>query len=125
MHGTKQNSFTTPVPMASQTAGFTSMAAATGYSGAGVSGGPATTPGILATLLGLTVLYVVWGILQKAHDGIREQVQPRNIAHNVHNFLTITLTVIIGLVITKIVIAKLAGWGIPGMTPVATVVDAA
>ena len=123
MHGNKQNTFTTPVPNASQAAGFTSQAAATGFSGG--AAGPATTTGVLATLLALSALYIVWGILQKAHDGIREEVQPRNIAHNVHNFLTITLTVIIGLFIVKVVILKLAGWGVPGLTSVATVVDAA
>lgn len=77
----------------------------------------------VVTVVILLVVYAVWAFVAM-HQRVRESVQPRNIAINVYNLVLITLTVVLGLALTKIALAKMALLHVPGAQAVLDIVDA-
>jgi len=80
--------------------------------------------GPVVALVVLVAIYVAWAYIA-AHESIRSSIQPKNIAINIWNMMVIGYTVIVTLVLFKIVITKLAAWGVPGFDHLATVVASA
>lgn len=79
-------------------------------------------PVVALVLLGL---YLAWALLHQ-HEKINAQIEPKNIAANLHNLALIALSAIVALVLAKLATVKFAamtGWD--WAKALATVVNAA
>ena len=56
-------------------------------------------------VVGAIVVWVLWAVLER-HEKVREVINPRNIGLNVRNAAVILFTVIVGVPIIKIGVAK-------------------
>lgn len=75
-------------------------------------------------LIALAVVWFAWGMVIH-HTQMRERLAPANLAHNIHNLLSVTIMAAIGLVTMKILWTKATAWGIPGASYVANFFQAA
>lgn len=85
------------------------------------TGGSMFEQGTLWALVAFIGVYVAWAYIE-LHQPIRESVAPKNIAINIRNMLLITFTVVIGINIAKVALAKMAAWGIPAAGYMLTIV---
>lgn len=75
-------------------------------------------------LLGVVVLYLFWAIVLQ-HEKVKSQLSPSNVAINIHNILVVGLTAMLFLLLGKVVTAKAVIAGIPGVSWLAQLFQAA
>lgn len=77
------------------------------------------------TIIVFVGLYIVWTLIHQ-HERIQDELEPKNIAANLHNLALIGLSAVVALLFIKLATAKMAlltGW--QWMKAVATTVGAA
>jgi hypothetical protein len=70
----------------------------------------------------IIILYVVWALVQQ-HQKVRDQIQPKNIAMNLHNLFAVAIQVIVALGLIKLVLVMAGKFNIPGSKPVSDAVE--
>ena len=70
----------------------------------------------------LVIAYVVWALIQQ-HQKLRDQVQPKNIALNLHNLFAIMLQVVVALGLFKLLLVLANRYKLPGAKPVSDAVE--
>lgn len=83
------------------------------------------TSKIPVTILVFVGLYLVWTLVHQ-HERVQDELEPKNIAANLHNLALIGLSAVVALLFLKLATAKLAlltGWS--WVKAVATTVGAA
>ncbi|MDG6999620.1 MAG: hypothetical protein JRN15_10945 [Nitrososphaerota archaeon] len=74
-------------------------------------------------VVGLVVLYLAWAIVQQ-HEKVQSQIEPKNLAVNLHNLVAIALPVIVFLLLLKVAAAKWAAAKLPGSEALSAIVGA-
>jgi hypothetical protein len=68
--------------------------------------------GIPIAAIVLVALYMLWALVHQ-HERVESQLEPKNIAANLHNLALIALSAIVAIVLAKVATAKFAvmtGW---------------
>ena len=74
-------------------------------------------------LIGLVALYLAWAVIQQ-HEKVQSQIEPKNLAVNLHNLFAIALPVIVFLLLLKVAAAKWAAAKLPGSEAISAIVGA-
>ena len=74
-------------------------------------------------VVGLVVLYLAWAIVQQ-HQRVQDEIEPRNVALNLHNLWALALPVIVFILLLKVAAGKYAAWKLPGYKAITSVVGA-
>lgn len=85
-----------------------------------LNGPSAATPWVI---VGLVALYLFWALLQQ-HERIRSQIEPKNIALNLHNLFAIALPVAVAFLLAKVAAVKYAAFKLPGGKAVSEIAGA-
>lgn len=76
-----------------------------------------TQPKITLTfILSLLAVYFIWDIFIQKNKKVSDVIEPGNIRTNFYNLLAITLGVVIGVNLFKVLFVKLAALEIPGLS---------